>query len=99
MAEYQSIVDQMDDEIFSFTGGKPKEVNVEQMHAECLENQRMNNGGGENNALELRWLKSIKERQEEIQQRKEKMIEEIEEIEEIGELTDLEKDGIILKRQ
>jgi hypothetical protein len=99
MAEYRSIVEQMDEEIFSFTGGKPKEVNVTQMHAECLEKQRINNGGGENNELELQWLRKIKERQEEIQKRKEKMIEEVEEIEEIGELTDLERDGIILKRQ
>ena len=99
MAEHQNIVDQMDNEIFSFTGGKPREVNVEQMHAEAMKNQRINNGGGENNALELQWLKSIKERQEEIQKRKEKMIEEIDEIEEICELTDLERDGIILKRQ
>ena len=98
MAEHQSIVEQMDDEIYSLTGGKPKEVNVEKMHAESLENQRINNGGGENNALELQWLEKIKERQEEIQKRKEKMIEEIEEIEEVGELTDLERDGIILKR-
>ena len=98
MAENQSIVDQMDNEIYSFTGGKPEEVNVKQLHKESQENQRLNNGGGENNILEIKWLSNIKERQEEIQMRKEQMIEEIEEIEEIDDLTDLERDGIILKQ-
>ena len=98
MAETQSIVDQMDNEIYSFTGGKPQEVNVKQLHEESQENQRLNNGGGQDNVLELKWLSSIKERQEEIHKRKEQMIEEIEEIEEIDDLTDLEKDGIILRQ-
>ncbi len=98
MSEHLSIVDQMDNEIFSFTGGKPAEVNVEQLHKESQENQRLNNGGGENNILELKWISNIKKRQEEIHKRKEQMIEEIDEIEEIGDLTDLEKDGIILRR-
>jgi hypothetical protein len=88
----------MDNEIFSFTGGKPEEVNVERLHEESQQNQRLNNGGGEDNEIELNYLRKIKERQEEIQKRKEHMIEEVEEIEQIGDLTDLEKDGIILKQ-
>ena len=98
MSECPSIVDQMDNEIFSFTGDKPEEVNVELLHKESQTTQRQNNGGGENNILELRWLNNLKERQEEIQKRKEQIIEEIEEIEEIQELTDLERDGVILKQ-
>ena len=95
MSECPSIVDQMDNEIFSFTGDKPEEVNVELLHKESQEIQRLNNGGGENNILELKWLNSLKERQEEIQKRKQKIIEKVEEVEEI---TDLERDGIILRR-
>ena len=85
MSECKSIVDQMDNEIFSFTGDKPEEVNVELLHKESQENQRLNNGGGENNVLELKWLSSLKERQEENHKRKEQMIEEIEENQEINE--------------
>ena len=98
MSECPSIVDQMDNEIFSFTGDKPEEVNVELLHKESQETQRLNNGGGENNILELKCLNNLKERQEEIQKRKEKMVEGIEEIVEIEEITDLERDGIILRR-
>ena len=93
--ENMNIIDEMDNEIFELTGGKPKEYDVNQMFEDSLETQKNLYGGGASNIIERRYLEGIREREEKIKHNKEAVLAEVDEVEEISEL---EEDGIIIKK-
>jgi len=93
--ESTDVIEEMDLEIEKLTGDIPKEYNVNEMFTESQEIQRNLYGGGEDNTIEKHYLDGIREREEEIHKKKEKILQEVDEVEEVSEL---EEDGIIIRK-
>jgi hypothetical protein len=93
--ETTDVIEEMDLEIKKLTGDIPKKYDVNEMFVESQEIQRNLYGGGEDNQIEKHYLDGIREREEKIHQRKEKALQEVDEVEEVSEL---EEDGIIIRK-
>jgi hypothetical protein len=93
--ETTDVIEEMDLEIKKLTGDIPKKYDVNEMFVESQEIQRNLYGGGEDNQIEKHYLDGIREREEKIHQRKEKVLQEVDEVEEVSEL---EEDGIIIRK-